>query len=301
MNISSLSLGFTVAESGDGPRSPYTGFLTAVPDLTLLRRRPRGGRRAAEAAPLLLHLIHAVAGSRRCRVRGVAEGVVIRPAADAYAGAADPDAKSRKHTTVRSGRLLQPGASIGVATGRAGQPRCAQKKMRPTVEASRPRISGRGREAGVRDAARYAAAASSPRSRSARSDSSRCAASLTVVSSGSSNTNVRGEGSRGGARAWVAGTPRPRRVVGCDPPGSASASLRAVRSVPSVLVRVTPSGSSANAEAQLAVSCAIPRRGSGSPSARSSSASRIGSAWRGSQRSVSPIGCWRSWSVQPAP
>jgi hypothetical protein len=122
-----------------------------------------------------------------------------------------------------------------------------------------------------------------------------------VVSSGSSNTNVRGEGSRGGARAWVAGTPRPRRVVGCDPPGSASASLRAVRSVPSVLVRVTPSGSSANAEAQLAVSCAIPRRGSGSPSARSSSASRIGSAWRGSQRSVSPIGCWRSWSVQPAP
>ena len=37
-----------------------------------------------------------------------------------------------------------------------------------------------------------------------------------------------------------------------------------MRSVPSALVRVTPSGSSTNAEAQLAVSCAMPRSGSGS-------------------------------------
>ena len=68
--------------------------------------------------------------------------------------------------------------------------------------------------------------------------------------------------------------------MGCDRPGSASASLRAMRSVPSVLVRVTPSASRAKAAAQLAVSCAIPRRESGSLSARSSSASRIASGRR---------------------
>jgi hypothetical protein len=34
----------------------------------------------------------------------------------------------RVHARVGDERLLQPGASIGVATGRAGQPRCAQKR-----------------------------------------------------------------------------------------------------------------------------------------------------------------------------
>ena len=86
-----------------------------------------------------------------------------------------------------------------------------------------------------------------------------------------------------------------------SPPGSASRSLRAIRSEPSALVRVTPAGSSTNAAPSRAVSWAMPRSGSGSASARSSSASMIASSWRGSWRPVSPTGCWRSGSVQPAP
>ena len=50
-----------------------------------------------------------------------------------------------------------------------------------------------------------------------------------------------------------------------------------MRSLPSTLVRVTPSGSSTNAAAQRATSAAMPRSGSGSASARSSSASTIAS------------------------
>ena len=62
------------------------------------------------------------------------------------------------------------------------------------------------------------------------------------------------------------------------PPGSASRSLRSIRSEPSALVRATPAGSSTNAAAHRAASWAIPRRGSGSASARWSSASTIASA-----------------------
>jgi DNA-binding transcriptional LysR family regulator len=78
----------------------------------------------------------------------------------------------------------------GVATGRAGQSRCAQKRRGRLSRPPVPELVGGDGRAGVRAAARYAAAASSPRSRSARSDSPRLAASSTVVSSGSSNTNV---------------------------------------------------------------------------------------------------------------
>jgi hypothetical protein len=42
------------------------------------------------------------------------------------------------------------------------------------------------------------------------------------------------------------------------PPGSASLSLRTIRSVPSAFVRVTPSQSRTNAAAQRATSCAMP-------------------------------------------
>ena len=86
-----------------------------------------------------------------------------------------------------------------------------------------------------------------------------------------------------------------------SPPGNASRSLRSIRSEPSALVRVTPAGSSTNAAPSRAASWAMPRSGSGSASARSSSASMIASSWRGSWRPVSPTGCWRSGSVQPAP
>ncbi len=86
-----------------------------------------------------------------------------------------------------------------------------------------------------------------------------------------------------------------------SPPGSASRSLRAMRSEPSALVRVTPAGSSTNAAPNRAVSWAMPRSGSGSSSARRSSASAIASSPDGSWRPVSPTGCWRSGSVQPAP
>ena len=85
----------------------------------------------------------------------------------------------------------------------------------------------------------------------------------------------------------------------CWPPGSASRSLRAMRSEPSALVRVTLSGSSTKADS------------SGPPARRSRAAGRdppmpagaaaaIASAWRGSWRPVSPTGCWRSRSLQPA-
>jgi hypothetical protein len=87
----------------------------------------------------------------------------------------------------------------------------------------------------------------------------------------------------------------------CVEPGQVFGFLGPSRSVPSVLVRVTPAGSSVKAAPSRAVSCAIPRSGSGSVSARSSSASMIASGWRGSWRPVSPTGCWRSGSVQPAP
>jgi uncharacterized membrane protein YbhN (UPF0104 family) len=59
---------------------------------------------------------------------------------------------------------------------------------------------------------------------------------------------------------------------------SVSEGSRTVRSRPSALVRVTPSGLTTNAAPQRAVSCAIPRSGSGSPSARCSSAATIASA-----------------------
>jgi len=55
------------------------------------------------------------------------------------------------------------------------------------------------------------------------------------------------------------------RSEGFRPPGGASASLRAMRSVPRVLM---PSGSSTKAPADLPVSCAMLRSGSGSSSAR---------------------------------
>ena len=67
-----------------------------------------------------------------------------------------------------------------------------------------------------------------------------------------------------------------------SPTGRASRNLRATRSDPSVLMRVTPSGSSVNPAPSREVSCVIPRSGSGSSSARWSSASTIASGWRGS-------------------
>ena len=87
----------------------------------------------------------------------------------------------------------------------------------------------------------------------------------------------RGAARRAAARASGAGTSTARARSGSSPPGSASSSLRLMRSLPSTLVRVTPSGSSTNAAAQRATSAAIPRSGSGSASARSSSASTIAS------------------------
>ena len=78
-----------------------------------------------------------------------------------------------------------------------------------------------------------------------------------------------------------------------SPPESPSRSLPA-SSGPSALVRATAAGSSTKAAAQRSVSWAMPRRGSGSASARSISASTIASDWRGSWRPVSPTGCWRS-------
>ena len=55
------------------------------------------------------------------------------------------------------------------------------------------------------------------------------------------------------------------------------------------------------AAAKRATSAAMPRSGSGSASALCSSASRIASVAMGSRRALSPMGRWRSGSVQPAP
>ena len=96
--------------------------------------------------------------------------------------------------------------------------------------------------------------------------------------------------------------PQRRRAAAASPPGSASRSLRAMRSVPSALVRVTPSGSSTNAAAAARDElrrCRAAGRGRRARAGVRRRRSRRRGV--GSWRPVSPTGCWRSGSVQPAP
>jgi hypothetical protein len=114
----------------------------------------------------------------------------------------------------------------------------------------------------------YAASVSwSSRSSSSRLDSLRWAARSTVVWSLPSSTNE----SRWSAarRGESIGLREPHAAVrsACSPPGSASRSLRAIRSLPSALVRVRRRGR-ARSRRSSARPAAGPRRGPGSLSAR---------------------------------
>ena len=103
------------------------------------------------------------------------------------------------------------------------------------------------------------------RSRSSRLESPRCAARSTVLRSRVVD-HERVAVQLGQPRREHRPQERPhaRRAAARRRRAAPRASLRLMRSLPSTLVRVTPSGSSTNAAAQRATSAAMPRSGSGS-------------------------------------
>ena len=163
-----------------------------------------------------------------------------------------------------------------LATGRAGQPDCEKKKRR-TAKASCPYSSGQDGRLGL-GTRRVRPRVRRRLGRGRRDRAPRGGRRPRRWSRPVRRTRTRrGEASRPGGgereREHRAQKFPDSRCEGFRPPGSASASLRAMRSVPRVLVWGMPLGSSTNAPARLSVGCAMLRSGSGSASARLGSAS----------------------------
>ena len=185
-------------------RKPATAQSTALTrsQLTEQRHRCRGERQggrlvskgAARTGRLLarIQLMLAVAtdeSGKRCRRLSNSHGI---------AGVTEPcpvDAVVSAEPTIVAVRVRPP---FGVATARRPEvvvSHTAQEK-RPAAEASRRELVGGDKRLGFATRRVYLAACSSPRSRSARSESAGRASSSTLVSSGSSNTNGVDRGER---------------------------------------------------------------------------------------------------------